>query len=353
MRDPIWGLMNALFRIMRSKLILIFFLFSYLHTQGQQTTYSVLFYNSENLFDWKNDPHTNDDEFTSEGDRHWTYNRFQTKIKNVSKALIGAAGWDSPAIIGICEVENKFVLDQLINNTSLKSINLGIIHKESPDPRGIDVALLYNKEIFDPLSYEYYPIINEDGSIRRTREILYTSGLIEKDTIHFFINHWPSRYSGILETKPWRNKAAGILKQKTDSIFQMNPKTKIIVMGDFNDQPKDQSIQDYLKAQNTINDVSWSELYNLSYGWIGAETGTLKYQSQWFVYDQIIVSGALINAKSGLYTETDWASIFSPDFLLEEDETYGGLKPFRTYSGFGYNGGFGDHLPIKIKISVR
>lgn len=338
---------------MRSKFILIFFLFSFIQTQGQQTSYSVLFYNTENLFDWKNDPHTNDDEFTPEGDRHWTFSRFQTKIQNISKALIGAAGWDTPIVIGICEVENKFILEQLINNTSLKSNEFGIIHKESPDPRGIDVALLFNKEKFDPLSYEYYPLIDEDGSIRRTREILYASGVIEEDTIHFFLNHWPSRYSGILETKPWRNKAASILKQKTDSILKVNPEAKIVIMGDFNDQPEDESIRIILKAREITGEINYGELYNLSHAWINAETGTLKYQSQWFVFDQIIVSGALINATSGLYAETNWANIFSSDFLMEEDETHGGLKPYRTYSGYRYNGGFADHLPIKLKIRVR
>lgn len=339
---------------MNNKLILILFLFFFFKTPAQNTDYAVVFYNAENLFDWKDDPKTNDDEFTPGGDRHWTYKRFQHKIQNTSKTLMGAVGWDVPVLIGLCEVENRYVLEKLIDETALKSKAYKIIHKESPDGRGIDVAMLYNAEVFYPLEYDYFPLLNEDGSIRETREILYVKGVIANaDTIHVFMNHWPSRYSGLLETRPLRNKAAVTLRQKVDAVFLKNPKAKIIVMGDFNDQPQDESIRDYLKADSFTKTVAAKKLYNLSVNWLQPDKGTLKYQSQWFVFDQVIVSGALINAEEGVFTQPDWAEVYNESFLLEADQTYGGLKPSRTYIGYRYNGGFGDHLPVKLTLRFR
>jgi len=336
---------------MRNKFIFVLFLFFFFKTPGQNPGYAILFYNTENLFDLKDDPHKNDNEFTPEGDRHWTYNRFRHKITNTSKALLGAAGWDVPVLIGLCEIENRYVLEQLIDSTALGERNFRIIHKESPDPRGIDVAMLYNSDIFYPLKYEYFPFINEDGSIRETREIMYVVGIINKsDTVHVFVNHWPSRYSGLLETRSLRNRAANLLRQKVDSLFQKNASPGIIIMGDFNDQPTDASLLEHLKAENLSSIIHPEKLYNLSTNWMQADKGTLKYQSQWFVFDQIIVSGALLNAKSGLFTESDWASIYFGSFLLEEDQTHGGMKPYRTYVGYRYNGGFADHLPVKLRL---
>jgi len=339
---------------MKNKIIPILFLFLFFKTPAQENDFAVLFYNAENLFDWKDDPHTNDNEFTPEGDRHWTYKRFQQKMNNTSKALLGALGWDIPLIIGFCEIENRQVLEQMIEKTALHTVSFRIIHKESTDPRGIDVALLYNSEIFYPLQYEYFPFVNADGSIRQTREILYTSGIVaDGDTLHLFINHWPSRYSGLLETRPLRNRAATLLRQKVDSVFQQQKEAKIIIIGDFNDQPTDASILDYLNTAKPGSNFGSDKLYNLSTSWMQAGMGTLKYQSQWFIFDQIIVSGALLNAENGLYTEPEWASIFSAGFLLEDDKIHGGLKPSRTYTGFRYNGGFGDHLPVKLRLRLH
>ena len=242
-------------------------------------------------------------------------------------------------------------MERLRKDTPLNSVPYKIIHKESPDSRGIDVALLYNTEEFYPLEYDYYPLTDKKGKIRKSREILYVSGIVGGiDTLHVFVNHWPSRYSGIMETRGFRNEAALLLREKIDALFSINEKAKIVVFGDFNDQPKDESMVKYLQTKVVVNTVSNSELYNLSGAWLNSDYGTLKYQSQWFVFDQIIVSGGLLKANKGIYTKQEWASICNLSFLLERDEKYGGEKLSRTYVGYKYNGGFSDHFPVVLKI---
>lgn len=353
MEDPIWELTSAMSSRMKTSLFCIFLLFFIFRASAQDSKrFSIVFYNAENLFDWKNDSLTNDDEFTSGGERHWTYKRFQQKIQNTSKALLAAGEWHTPSVIGLCEVENRFVLEQLLENTALKSIGYRIIHKESPDARGIDVALLYNPNDFYPVEYNYFPLINKDGSVRSTREILHVAGILgNADTLHFFMNHWPSRYGGLMETKESRKLAAELLREEANQIMKQNSQAKIVIMGDFNDQPSDESLVS-LGAQALLGKAENDRLYNLSAQWMSGSTGTLKFQSQWFVFDQIIVSGSLLNSENGIKTIPGNATIVTLPFLLETDERYGGQKPFRTYNGFQYNGGFGDHLPIRLLLEL-
>lgn len=338
---------------MKTSISLFIFVFLFLNTFAQQNSneFSLLFYNVENLFDIKNDSLKNDDEYTPEGERHWTNKRLNKKLLNTSKVILSASGWNAPAIIALCEIENRYVLERLRKDTPLNSHSYRIIHKESPDFRGIDVALLYDTEQFYPLEYECYPLTDKNGKIRNSREILYVSGIIgEKDTLHIFVNHWPSRYSGVMETRELRNGAAHQLREKVDALFDANVNAKIVVLGDFNDQPKDESMQRYLRANANSSNVLSSELYNLSWAWEELDYGTLKYQSQWYIFDQIIVSGGLLKSQEGIYTKPDWASICNLSFLYERDEKYGGDKPFRTYSGYSYKGGFSDHFPILLKL---
>ncbi len=355
MADLIWGPMNATRNPMRISLPVIFlFLLSLTSFAQSEKRISVLFYNVENLFDFKNDSLTDDDEFTPEGERHWTYQRFQKKLDNTAKSLLAAGGWDVPDLIGLCEIENRYVLDRLLADTPLKNLNYKIIHKESPDSRGIDVALLYNPSTFHPISYNHFPMLNKDGSIIASREILYVSGTFnDSDTLHYFVNHWPSRYGGLLETRDSRQRAAILLRTKVDSLFALNPDALIVIMGDFNDQPNDESLAVHLNAKLSIEDPAPANLYNLSADWQEKEPGTLKYQAQWSVFDQVIVSGELLRANSGLHTKAGWASIEVPSFLLETDDRYGGMKPKRTFIGMRYNGGFSDHFPVKLLINVR
>jgi len=341
---------------MKTSLSFIYFLFIILNTQAQQNAseYSVIFYNAENLFDVQNDSLTSDDEFTIEGARHWSYKKLNRKIQNTAKVILSSSGWEVPVLIGLCEIENRYVLEKLIKETPLNSTPYKIIHKESPDFRGIDVALLYHAEKFYPLQYEYYPLFLKNGELMHSREILYVLGIVDGiDTLHVFVNHWPSRYSGLMETRGLRNRAASLLREKIDDVLRKNSRSKIIVLGDFNDQPSDESILNYLNAIKLPAELHSNQLYNLSAEWESGDIGTLKYQSQWFVFDQIIVSGTLLKSESGLYGQSEWATICKLPFLLENDERYGGLKPKRTFNGYKYNGGFSDHLPVLLKLQVR
>ncbi len=350
----IWVHLNELKRKMKSRtlIIVLLFLFSIQSFSQKNTEHiSILFYNVENLFDTKDDPQTDDDEFTPDGDRHWTYKRLNSKLLNVSKVILSASGWKIPTVVALCEVENRDLLERLIANTPLKSHSYKIIHKESPDHRGIDVAFLYNSKEFVPVNYKCYPLEGRNDAIIRTREILYVSGVIKDiDTIHFFVNHWSSRYSGLLETKQLRNNSAKLLRQKLDDLIEQYDSPKIIILGDFNDNPTDESLAKILIAKELNNDTVNNVLYNLSYNWGKAQYGTLKYQSQWSVFDQIIVSGTLLNAASGLVIKPENATIINHSFLLEKDEKYGGSKPKRTYYGYSYQGGFSDHFPVLLGL---
>ena len=311
-----------------------------------------MFYNVENLFDPFDDPASADEEFTPKGARRWTYKRFNKKLINTSKVILNAAGWTPPHLIVVCEVENRFVLEKLLNDTPLNAYPYKIIHKESPDTRGIDVAFLYNSDTFYPLEYRYYPLHDPLGEVLKSRELLYVCGILnERDTLHIFGNHWPSRYSGLLESQSGRQIAAQTLRTCIDQVQKNYKNPKIIVSGDFNDQPTDKSITFYLKALEPEAFPGQQNLYNLSQEWLNEEIQTLKYQTQWSVFDQVIVSGSLIEPEKGCYTKPEWARIVKLPFLLEKDERYGGRRLFRTYYGYRYQGGYSDHLPILLQIS--
>lgn len=333
--------------------LLIFIGFQSL-SQPTSESVSVMFYNVENLFDLNDNPDANDDNFTPDGDLYWTYKRLTQKLLNISKVILSASGWSTPEIVALCEIENREVLELLINKTPLKTVPYKIIHKQSPDHRGIDVAMLYNAENFYPVEYQYYPLLDADSNIMQTRETLYVCGIMNsKDTLHLFINHWPSRYSGIMETKGLRSNAAKLLRSKVDDLERKYVDPKIIILGDFNDNPNNESLLEGLGAVNTESEIQKGQLYNLSFGWMGKEHGTMKYQSQWSVFDQIIVSGSIISATSGYRVKPEDAKVVTLPFLFMKDERYGGVKLFRTYYGFTYQGGFSDHLPVLLQMKAE
>jgi endonuclease/exonuclease/phosphatase family metal-dependent hydrolase len=287
--------------------------------------------------------------------RGWSYDKFQRKLINLSKVFISIGGWEAPEIIGMCEVENRYVLYKLITDTPLSQIGYKIIHKDSPDPRGIDVAMIYRPDKFTPIIYKAIPVRFLNDPNGRTRDILYVKGkVLGKEILHIFINHWPSRYGGYAATKPKRAVVASILRHTTDSIMQSDPNARIIIMGDFNDEPNDESITKVLMARSDSTHLFKSDLYNMMSGyashWRG---GTNKFRESWSVIDQIIVSSSLLHAETGLFTNANAAHIFDAPFLLVEDKTYFGLKPFRTYLGPRYLGGFSDHLPVYVDIFIH
>ena len=305
----------------------------------------VMFYNVENLFDTFDDPATNDEEFTYQSEKTWSQKRYKEKLNNIAKTIIAIGGWEPPDVVGLCEVENFQVLYDLTNITPLKKFGYQIVHQDSRDLRGIDNALLFLPGKLQKIAQKS---INIDADEKNyTRDILDVSiDFQKKDFIHFFVNHWPSRYGGKAFTMSKRIEAASTLRQIVDSIHLKNRKCKLFIMGDFNDEPSDESIQKILKASPIASPLKFKELYNLSFDDYKRGGGTITYKEidhTWYLFDQIIVSGSVLNG-TGLVTKGKKYHIFKTDWLLRDG------RPYRTYQGPIYKGGFSDHLPIFIDL---
>ncbi len=315
----------------------------------------IVFYNVENLFDTDDDPLTNDDEFLPYGPKGWNMGKFKAKINNIAKTLIAVGEWTPPIIVGLCEIENLQVLQALTEQTPLYRLNYKVIHEESIDSRGIDVALLYREGYFFPIAHQQFRITFPEQPDKTTRDILYVKGTLpSEDTLHLFVNHWPSRFGGKLSSEAYRIQAARLLKLKVDSLLTHIPEANIIMMGDFNDEPHNTSITENLQ----VTDYNGSIEPNHLYGLISKKSmnkplaqGTLKYQGNWFIFDQIIVSSALLT-NNHLLINDKVAGVFSAEWLLEEDATYLGHKPKRTYAGYRYLGGYSDHLPVYVDLKL-
>ncbi len=312
-----------------------------------------VFYNVENLFDTKDDSLTRDDEFTPGGDKGWTYGRYMEKIDRLARVITGIGEWQAPDMIGLCEIENRGVLLDLAGHRLLGSHGYRIIHRDSPDDRGIDVAFLYRPGSFTPVSNQWLGVVFDWQPGSRTREILYVKGYVPgSDTLHFFINHWPSRWGGVAASEPRRAAAAARLRHCIDSLFMVEENPGIIIAGDFNDNPTDVSMAGVLNARE-IFDGNPKSLFNLMHPiHSDQKSGTLKYAGEWETYDQIIVSGKLLGS-TGLCVYKNRASVYVPSFLLTDDDKRMGKKPFRTFSGPAYIGGFSDHLPVYIDLLRR
>ena len=313
--------------------------------------FRIVFYNVENLFDYFNDSTTLDDEFLPNRGRFWTKARYQDKQQKIARTLIATGGWEPPALIGLCEIENRYVLNSLTDFTVLKTASYQEIHQDSPDRRGIDVAALYRPEKFRLLDYFYYTLHFPFAPESRTRDILHVVGqLPNRDTLHYFVNHWPSKFGGEFETQPKRIYAAQFLRKKVDSVMKVQSKAAVVITGDFNDEPDSESMTTGLGLQAKGNNLDASDLYNLMYD-IRFKTGTHSFQNKWSILDQFIVSANLMegNGKTAVYRKT--AQVFDMPFLLTESAT-GTLRPRRTYQGPKYLGGYSDHLPILLDLVI-
>jgi len=313
--------------------------------------FTFMFYNTENLYDTENDSLTQDDEFTPGGARRWNFGRLRDKSNRLAKVILAAGKWNAPVLIGLCEIESNKVLEVLVKQTSLNKYGFKIIHKDSPDQRGIDVALIYRPELFKPFNFKAIPVIDPLNSKFKTRDILQVSGVLNNcDTIHIFVNHWPSRYGGLMETMRYRGLAAGILKKSIHELLAKYLNARIICMGDFNDTPEDESLFKVLNAVKADDPNVQGEMINLSFKWMNSQVQTLKNMYSWQVFDQWIVSDYFMKNNSCIKLLK--ADIFDAAFLLEPDKKYGGVKPKRTYVGFKYQDGFSDHLPILLKFQL-
>lgn len=328
------------------------------HSNSKQANFTskavtMVSYNVENLFDTINDPTINDEDFTPEGDLKWTSKRYGKKLNDLAKVLAATDKQNLPAIITLVEVENQAVLIDLVNTEPLKQGNYKIVHYDSPDARGIDVALLYRSDFIQVLESNKigikYPFEND----KETRDILHVKTLWEgTDTLHFFVNHWNSRREGNEITEPRRVFAAGVLRSKVDSLQKSNNQCKIIITGDFNDTPTDKSLDQILLAKENTSSNN-AELHNTLYKKALNREGSYNYKNDWTMLDNIIVSQALINTQKGWSAEAHSGQIFSDDWIMYENPKAGTKVPNKTYGGKSYFGGYSDHLPVFLVLNKK
>lgn len=326
--------------------------------------FTIMFYNVENLFDTENDSTRNDEEFLPSGARRWTVARYQRKLSAIARAVAVAGEWDLPSVIGLCEIENEKVVRDLAYGTILSAGNYGIVHRESPDPRGIDLALLYRRDRFSLSEVKSWLPGNTDSIPVMTRNLLYVKLRSGADTLHLVICHLPSRRGGVLAAGEFRERMAKLAAMKVDSILNSTGGNgAVMVMGDFNAGPGE-------PLMSALTDGP--ELINLSADLSDEGEGSYRYQGTWEMIDQVLVSGAMIDQTPGSGEVFDKVSdssavcgtadfyvlpgsfkVVDAPFLLTEDRNYPGLKPFPTYGGYRYSGGYSDHLPVLVKIRHR
>ncbi|MBR9854080.1 MAG: endonuclease/exonuclease/phosphatase family protein [Algicola sp.] len=315
------------------------------------TLRTIAFYNCENLFDTVNDSLTFDDDRTPEGRYNWTQERYLQKVENLSKVIsqIGAqTSNSSPDIVGLCEVENLQVVEELVQHPNLREKDYGIIHFDSPDARGIDVALLYKKASFIPSSFKSHRLLlfDDEGDRQYTRDQLVVGGTMDRENIYFIVNHWPSRRGGAAKSSPRRVRAALLNKRIIDSIQKLDRDAKIIAMGDLNDDPIDDSLKKILKTQGKIHQLDSLSLYNPMETMFKKGMGSLAYRDKWNLFDQMFFTANL--ATKNRSSLSFWkAGIFAPSFIRTNRGRFKGY-PFRTYSGGSYTAGYSDHFPIYL-----
>lgn len=322
-----------------------------------QKPYKVVFYNFENLFDTIRDPEIYDEEFTPEGAKKWTTVKYEKKINNLARVIfdIAAINKDYPIVIGVSEVENRTVLEDVISTPKLAPANYRIVHYDSPDARGVDVAFYYRPDVFKLEGSRPIPFTMEGYPDFRTRDIVTMWGTVDNEPFYFMVAHWPSRLGGKEASSPKRERAAEIMRHAADSVLAINPATKIVMMGDLNDDATDKSIVEVLGAKEDIRKLQKGDYYNPYIKILKAGHGTLAYRDQWNLFDNIIVSENLATGSEGelrLQKASDskfYGNIFRAPYLFQKEGQYKNY-PLRTFIGNNFQGGFSDHLPVYIYI---
>ncbi|AWX44256.1 hypothetical protein HME9304_01256 [Flagellimonas maritima] len=334
-------------------LLVILFVPLFSNSQKTYKVRTVAFYNVENLFDIVNDSLVFDNGRTPEGRYQWTQEKYERKIKHISSVIskIGSeTTGTSPDIIGLCEVENRGVLEDLIHHANLTNKDYGIVHFDSPDMRGIDVALLFKKSAYLPTSFKSHRLLLFDAMGDRiyTRDQLVVGGIMDDEAFYFIVNHWPSRRGGAVKSKPNRIKAALLNKRIIDSIQQLDFNAKIIAMGDFNDDPRDDSLKRILKTSDHVTSQDTLELYNPMEKLYKKGLGSLAYRDKWNLFDQFFMTANLVSQNKETYSY--WkAGIYSPAYLKTKKGRFKGY-PFRSFSGTNYTGGYSDHFPVYLHL---
>lgn len=333
---------------------LMFFAFGYSQEKRKFKIHTVAFYNLENLFDTINDPNKFD-EFSPIMEINYNRSRvYESKVKNIAR-VISEIGEDvshnSPVIIGVAEVENRKVLEDLCNDERLISTDYGIIHYDSPDARGIDVALLYQKAVFTPIDHKSYELKIYDDETRErvyTRDQLLVSGNLDGELVHFIVSHWPSRRGGEARSKPKRIAAAKLNKQIIDSLQSIDPYAKIFTMGDLNDDPTNTSVKEILKSERKKKKVGIKGIYNPMENFARQGLGTNAYRDSWSLFDQILFTQPLLDQDYSSYRFYK-AGIFNKSYLTNKKGRWRGY-PLRSFADGAFTNGYSDHFPVYITL---
>ena len=322
--------------------------------QDEFKPYAVGFYNMENLFDTVDDPFVRDEEFLPDGQKAWTDEKYNHKIASMA-SVVSQVGknmcQDGLSLLGVSEIENASVLQDLIAHPLLSARNYDYLHIDSKDRRGIDVALIYDKDVFEPQGVKsfFVDLSKEDEeNARITRDVLLFEGYLDGEHIYITVNHWPSRSGGEKRSEYGRIRAAEVNRYILDSLQASNPNTRMIVMGDLNDNPDNSSVTKVLRAEKKMKKVNHTEMYNPMQSMYDSGFGSNAWRDRWSLFDQIIISPGLLNRNDkGLFYHK--AEIFKKGFLLQKKGQYKGY-PFRTFDGDVYQGGYSDHLPVCIYL---
>jgi endonuclease/exonuclease/phosphatase family metal-dependent hydrolase len=311
-----------------------------------------MFYNVENLFDARHDSASDDSEFLPSGPRHWTEVKYRAKINSLARVIIAAGEWDPPVIAGFSEVENRKVLLDLTRETALSAYGYATVTAVTEDPRGIRTALIYRKDRITLLHSESISSGGHGAGHPKTRLILYTSWQLGSDTLHLFLNHWPSRRRGVLAGEETRSELSSVLLHKIDSISERSGfHAKIIVAGDFNCDPDDPQILKLCRTGAAGEKIP--QLIDLAAIPAGRGEGSYKYSGKWEMIDQVMVSRSLLDCKTRLSASREKFMVFRREFLLVRDPSFPGEMPYATFRGMKYTGGFSDHLPLLLDLEYR
>lgn len=346
----------------RLKFLLVFGLciFAFVPATAQKSrdyeVVAIAFYNVENLFDTVDDPKTFDEDFTPLGKNRWTNELYLKKLANLSLAL-SCIGQDKmaapPAVIGLSEVENRQVLEDLVKMPLLAAYKYEIVHFDSPDERGIDVALLYRPDRFLLKHSQVHPLLlyERNNTAKRdfTRDQLVVSGLLDGEEVHFIVNHWPSRSGGEKASSYKRENAARLNLKILDSLQKEDPYARIINMGDFNDDPRNASLSKILRAKSQKEETAFGELFNPYSAIASKGSGSSAYRDQWNLFDQILISKPLTEKNPEKFSFFR-AYIFNEPFLITPSGAYKNY-PYRSFGASGFTGGYSDHFPVYILLT--
>lgn len=344
---------------MKRKLIITIVLVSAMAMCFAQKPHKIMFYNMENFFDTINDPEINDEEFLPDGAKRWNSVKYEKKLHNMERVLFDVAAIDRnyPAVIGVSEIENRSVLEDIVSTPKLRPAKYSICHYDSPDLRGVDVAFLYRPDVFKLEGSDNVPIHIESLPDFRTRGIVTMWGTIDGEPFFFMVSHWPSRLGGQQASAFKRNAVAQQMRAIADSVLKVNPATKIVAMGDFNDDPTDESVEVYLGAKSSLKELQPGDFYTPFADMLKAGLGTLAYRDAWNLFDNIVLTENLACGTTGkLRIVKDpnkktkyYGNIFKPSYLIQKEGQFKGY-PLRTFVGNNFQGGFSDHLPVFIYI---